>query len=92
MSPDRLQSHRGLLVWQRAMDLDIASHRVARRLPSYERYELASQLRRASVSVPSNIAEGYGRIHRGDYVHHLSIARGSLAEVDTLLDVCERLG
>ena len=51
-----------------------------------------SQVRRASVSVPANIAEGHARTHRGDYVRHLSIARGSTAELQTLLDLCERLG
>ena len=73
------------------MDLVVVCYALARRLPDFERYGLASQLRRASVSVPANIAEGYGRAHRGDYVRHLSIARGSITELQTLLDLCERL-
>ena len=73
------------------MDLVVLCYGLARRLPDFERYGLASQLRRASVSVPANIAEGYGRAHRGDYVRHLSIARGSITELQTLLDLCERL-
>ena len=74
------------------MDLLVESYRLAQRLPADERFALAQQIRRASVSVPANIAEGYGRLHRGDYLHHVSIARGSLMEVDTLLEAMERLG
>ena len=83
--------HARLRSWQRAMDLVVVCYALARRLPDVERYGLASQLRRASISVPANIAEGYGRVHRGEYVHHLSIARGSTAEIQTLLEICERL-
>ena len=74
------------------MDLVVSCYRLTRRLPAEERYGLVSQVRRASVSVPANIAEGHARTHRGDYLRHLSIARGSTAELQTLLDLCERLG
>ena len=60
-------------------------------LPKEEQYGLRSQMRRASVSIPSNIAEGYGRTHRGDYLRHLSIAKGSLLELDTQMEVTVRL-
>ena len=86
------KSHRDLEVWQRSMDLVEATYRVARGLPKHEVFGLASQLRRASVSVPANIAEGYGRLHRGDYVRHLSIAAGSLRELTTLIEVTCRIG
>jgi four helix bundle protein len=88
----RLRSYEQLHVWQRAMELVKVCYRIGALLPSSERFELGSQLRRASVSVPANISEGYARLHRGDYVRHLSFARGSLAEVDTLLMVIGRLG
>ncbi|HEU5049558.1 MAG TPA: four helix bundle protein [Gemmatimonadales bacterium] len=87
-----VHDHRGLVVWQRGMDLVAESCRLASRLPAFERYGLASQLRRSAVSVPANIAEGNGRAHRGDYLRHLSIARGSLHELSTLIDIAERLG
>lgn len=74
------------------MDLVVASYRVSRRLPPSERFELASQIRRSATSIPANIAEGYAQIHRGNYIRHLSIARGSAAELETHLDVCQRLG
>ena len=83
--------YRGLRVWQVAMDLVIESYRLGDLLPTRERFGLVSQLRRAATSVPSNIAEGNGRVHRGEYLHHLSIARGSLNELRTLVTVAERL-
>ena len=86
-----VQAYRGLQVWQRAMDLVVESYDLARRLPVHERYALASQLRRAAVSIPANIAEGNGRMHPGDYLRHLSIARGSLLELDTHCEVACRL-
>jgi four helix bundle protein len=73
------------------MDLVAACYAIARELPSAERYELGSQLRRAATSVPMNVAEGCRRVHRGDLLRHLSIARGSTAEIETILDICERL-
>jgi four helix bundle protein len=80
-----------LLVWQRAMDLLSESYNLAGRLPALERFELASQIRRAAVSVAANIAEGNARSHRPEYLHFLSIARGSLAELRTLLEACRRV-
>jgi four helix bundle protein len=83
--------YRKLLVWQKAMDLVVESYQLAERLPSHERYGLASQIRRAAASVPANIAEGNGRAHRGDYIHHVSIARGSIMELETLVEIALRL-
>ena len=68
------------------MQLLVEAYRVARQLPDEERYGLAAQLRRAAVSVPANIAEGFGRSARGDYLRHLSIASGSLREIETHLE------
>jgi four helix bundle protein len=81
-----------LRVWQVAMDLVIESYRLAELLPARERFGLVAQIRRAATSVPANIAEGHGRIHRREYLHHLSIARGSLKELQTLLVIAQRLG
>jgi four helix bundle protein len=75
-----VRSYRDLIVWQKAMDLVVESYRLSRLLPKSEVYGLGSQLQRAAVSVPANIAEGQGREHLGEYVHHLSIANGSLME------------
>ena len=87
-----VQGFRQLLVWQKAMDLFVATDRLSRRLRSEERFELTSQLRRAAGSVAANIAEGAGRMHLGDYVRHLSIARGSVREVESHLEAARRLG
>jgi four helix bundle protein len=88
----RVASHRDLHVWQKAMDLVTACYRITARFPKSETYGLASQLQRAAVSVPANIAEGKGRASTGAYLQHLSIAAGSLAELDTHLGVAQRLG
>lgn len=85
------KSYRDLETWREAMNLVETCYRLAAALPSDEKFGLASQIRRAAVSIPANIAEGYGRVHRGDYVHHLSIAGGSLAELETLLTIAGRL-
>jgi four helix bundle protein len=87
-----IQSYRELDVWQRAMDLVDLLYTLTRVLPATERYGLTSQLQRAGASIPCNIAEGYGRRHRGDYLRFLSISRGSLCEVETLLLISVRQG
>jgi four helix bundle protein len=74
------------------MELAEAVYRAAAGLPESERFGLASQLRRAAVSIPSNIAEGHARQARADYLRFLRIARGSVAEVSTHLELAERLG
>jgi four helix bundle protein len=81
-----------LLVWQKAMDLVKAVYGVTRQLPADERFGLVSQLQRSAVSIPSNIAEGHGRKSTGAYVRHLSIASGSLMELETQLQIATRLG
>lgn len=85
-------SYRELTVWQKAMDLTAACYRLTARFPKTETYGLASQLQRAAVSVPSNIAEGAGREHTREYVNHASIARGSLLEAETHVLLAVRLG
>src|SRR5262245_14110918 len=87
-----MEGYRRLVVWQRSMDLLPAVYVVARRLPPEARYGLSDQLRRAAVSVPANIAEGQARQHRREFKQSLTIARGSLAEVDTLLRAAVVLG
>ena len=86
-----IQSHRDLHVWQKAMDLVIACYVLTSRFPDSERFGLVSQLRRSAVSVPANIAEGHGRASTKAYLHHLSIANGSLMELDTHLIIARRL-
>ena len=78
-----LKSYRDLFVWQKALDLTILIYRLSEGFPRNEIYGLTSQVRRASVSVPSNIAEGYGRGSRREYLQFLYIAQGSLKELET---------
>ena len=85
-------SYRDLVVWQVSMDLVVEAYRIAKALPIEERFALASQLRRSAVSIPANIAEGHGRATRGEYLQHLSVAAGSLRELQTHLEIVLRLG
>ena len=84
-------SFKDLVVWQKAMDLVEETYRIAKRLPREELYALSDQMRRAAVSIPSNIAEGQVRNSTKEYVQFLSVARGSNAELHTQLLVCVRL-
>jgi four helix bundle protein len=84
-------SYRDLKVWQRATQLVVESYELTKSLPQVEMYGLATQARRAAVSIPANIAEGHGRDHLADYLRHLSIANGSLMELETHLLIAQRL-
>ena len=86
-----ITSFRDLRVWQGAMDLVVDVYKVAARYPKQELYALANQTQRAAVSIPSNIAEGHAREHTGEYLNHLSIAQGSLAELETQVELAWRL-
>jgi four helix bundle protein len=86
-----VRSYRDLRVWQQAMDLAEATYRATKRFPSAERYGLVTQLRRAAVSVASNIAEGHAR-SLGDYLRHLLVSSGSLSEMETQFILSTRLG
>jgi len=88
----RIQSHRDLIVWQKARKLAASSYGLARLLPVEETYGLKQQIQRAAVSVPANIAEGHSRLGKGDFTRHLSISRGSLAELECLLDIGTDVG
>jgi four helix bundle protein len=87
-----VKSFRDLLVWQRAIQLSVAIYRLTQGFPREELYGLSSQIRRASVSVPSNIAEGHGRLNTGEYRQFLGIARGSNFELQTQLEIARALG
>jgi len=87
-----VKSYKGLKVWQRSIQLVLSLYRLTASFPTEERYGLTSQLRRAGVSISSNIAEGYGRGTRKDYKQFLSIARGSTLEVQTQLFIANELG
>ena len=84
-------SFRDLQVWQRGMDIVETVYRISGEFPKTETYGLTGQLRRAAVSVPSNIAEGHARSSTKEYLHHISMAQGSLAELETQLEVAARL-
>ena len=90
--PNRIRSHRDLIVWRKGIDLALETHKLARTLPLVERYVLREQMLRASVSIPSNVAEGHGRMSRGDFVRHLGMSRGSLQELETHFELGKRLG
>jgi four helix bundle protein len=85
------QSFRDLQVWQKAMQLTVTIYRLTQGFPREEVYGLTSQIRRAAVSVPSNIAEGQGRLSPGEFRQFLGIARGSVCEVQTQLEIARVL-
>ncbi len=84
--------HEGLEVWRCAMDLVEQVYRLTGGFPNSEQYGLTSQMRRAAVSIPSNVAEGAGRSGSREFAHFLSMARGSLSELDTQHQIALRLG
>ena len=86
-----INSFRDLRVWQASMDLVEQVYQFTQTFPSQEIYGLISQMRRAAVSIPSNIAEGHTREHSKEYLHHLSMAQASLAELQTQLEIAGRL-
>ena len=86
-----MQKYEELTVWQKAMELVLEIYGLAKLLPSEELYVLSNQMRRAAVSIPSNIAEGQERSTTRDFIKHLHIAKGSKAELETQLLICVRL-
>ena len=87
-----MKNYRDLIVWQKAMELVTEIYQHTKSFPEEERYGLTSQLRRSSVSLPSNMAEGYGRNSTQDYIRFLRIANGSLFELQTQLEIALNLG
>jgi four helix bundle protein len=81
-----------LIAWKKAFELALTIYRITSNFPIEEKYGITSQLRRAGVSVPSNIAEGQGRNSRGEFRHYLSIAQGSLKEIETQVLIAIALG
>jgi four helix bundle protein len=87
-----MKNYKELVVWQKAMDLATVVYRLCAHFPAIEQYGIASQVRRGSVSVAANIAEGWGRGVTREYIQFLRIARGSLTELETHLILSHRLG
>ncbi|MDO8522173.1 MAG: four helix bundle protein [bacterium] len=86
-----IRSYRDLIVWQKSVEVVIAVYKVTRKFPASEQFAITSQVQRAAVSVPANIAEGYGRNTPKEYTHFLRIAHGSLSELETLLTISQKL-
>jgi four helix bundle protein len=87
-----IQSYRELEVWRLGMDLAEECYRLTKGFPKDELFGMASQIRRAAASIPANIAEGQGREHTKEFLRHLSVARGSLMELETHLLLSQRVG
>jgi four helix bundle protein len=88
----KITGFRDLIVWQRAYELTLTLYRTTKTFPKEETFGLTSQIRRAAASVPANIAEGYERNHRKEYLQFLFIAKGSLGELDTYLLLARDIG
>lgn len=93
MEPENqfVRDYRDLVVWQEAMTLAEKVYHFTTGFPGVERYGLTSQMRRCSVSIPSNIAEGFGRAQRQSFIQFLRIAQGSLKELETQIELSRRL-
>jgi len=87
-----VKNYQDLIVWQKAMDVVVEVYRLTKKFPQGEFYGLTNQIRRAAISIPSNIAEGHTRNSRSEYLNFLSIAQGSRAEVETQMIISVRLG
>ncbi len=87
-----VQNYRELIAWQKAMDLVVRIYQITESFPKTETFGLTNQMRRAAVSIPSNIAEGQGRSTTKDFMLFLHIARGSLQELETQVTIAQRLG
>ncbi|HET9178776.1 MAG TPA: four helix bundle protein [Terriglobia bacterium] len=88
----RVASYRDLQVWQKGLELAKVIYAITKPFPTEEKFGLVSQMRRAAISVPSNIAEGQARKSTAKFIHFISTAEGSLAELDTQLTLCSDLG
>ncbi len=86
-----VKNYRDLLVWQKSMTLVTNVYKLIENLPSEEKYGLQSQIKRSAISIPSNIAEGHSRWYKKEFLHHLSISYGSLAELETQLLIAAEL-
>lgn len=86
-----IRTYRDLIVWQKAMDLVIEAYKICSKFPKEEQYALSQQIKRAVVSIPSNIAEGKAKGTKKDYRHYLQVAYGSGAELETQLEIASRL-
>lgn len=88
---NKIQSHKDLKAWQESMDLTIYIYNQINKFPDFEKFVLSSQMRKSSVSIPSNIAEGFGRQSSKELIHFLYIALGSLSELETQIEIAFRL-
>jgi four helix bundle protein len=86
-----IQSYKDLLIWKKGIDIVVLVYQLISELPKEEIYALSSQIKRTAVSIPSNIAEGYGRHSTQSYIQFIKIARGSLCELETQLLIAEKL-
>jgi len=91
MATSIIRSYRDLRVWQEGMDIAFACYQITKTFPKEEMYGMTSQIRRAAASIPANIAEGYGREYRAEYIQFLRIAQGSLKELETHLLLAARV-
>ena len=87
----KVKSYKDLIVWQKAMDMTESLYRIVKKLPKEETYALSDQMRRAAISIPSNIVEGFGRNSMKEYLQFLYIANGSVCELETQLMLCVRV-